>query len=192
MESLREQQAKNNITHYVDGLPIPVPVNDDDDNNNDNGRRRQSSLSHWIFRSHSRSCSRSASRHSQNRDLEPTSSTSTEGQSEEYRFSHPKSTEISGPLCCHTADTNVPLGEASHRTRKEQCHAQCGRASDPSTCRAAPIQRHSDPGPQQGAPLPLRRLGSRIADCDKINTLTLFFLKNQKFVLGYITQDENN
>lgn len=49
MESLREQQAKNNITHYVEGLPIPVPVNDDDDNNNDNGRRRQISLSVGSF-----------------------------------------------------------------------------------------------------------------------------------------------
>lgn len=95
IETLREQQAKNKITHNVDGLPIPVPVNNDDDNN-DNDQRRRSSLSYWISRTRSRS--RSASRHSHNRDLEPTSSTSTsECQPEQFRFSRRKSTEILGP-----------------------------------------------------------------------------------------------
>ncbi|KAF8935237.1 hypothetical protein BGZ58_005155 [Dissophora ornata] len=102
MEKLRTEQAKNNITHNVDGIPIPPPVNPPRE-----GRRRSiiSAISRATSRSRSRgpsreramSSSRSSSRNRAGNNDDSNLKVAEEQENKEYRFSRRKSSEISGP-----------------------------------------------------------------------------------------------
>lgn len=76
MEKLRTEQAKAGITHNVDGIPIPPPVNPPRE-----GRRR--SIVEALSRGSSRSRSRSRS--------------GDRSEDKEYKYSRRKSSDISGP-----------------------------------------------------------------------------------------------
>ncbi|KAI1317758.1 hypothetical protein EDD11_007932 [Mortierella claussenii] len=97
MERLREEQARNGITHNVDGIRIPPPVNPPE------GRRRSiiAAFSRGSSRSRSRepSLDRIGSRNSSRSRATGDSSTLTvEGDNDrEYKYSRRKSSEISGP-----------------------------------------------------------------------------------------------
>ncbi|KAF9934745.1 hypothetical protein BGZ65_003617 [Modicella reniformis] len=84
MEKLRSEQAKAGVTHNVDGIPIPPPVNSSRE-----GRRRSiiGTLSRSSSRSRSRSPDRSEERHSSKLAVED----------KEFKYSRRKSQEIAGP-----------------------------------------------------------------------------------------------
>ncbi|KAF9899138.1 hypothetical protein BX616_003258 [Lobosporangium transversale] len=162
MEKLREEQARSGVTHNVDGIPIPPPVNPPREGrrrsiiavlSRDSSRTRSREPS--MDRAGSRSVSRSASRtripeedegeHGDKSKLNPP-------QDREYKWSRRKSSEITGPYATALQSQLEYMEQLGDKQQKEGITHNADGIKIPGPVNPNVVDTESQPVTRVGGP----------------------------------------